>query len=273
MTEGAPPALRSQDVTADAPGAGVAPEIVRVVRGQPVVLDADLAPVFETTTKALNQQVKRNADRFGDDFVFRLTPGETAALRSQDVTANPGRGGSRVAPNAFTEHGVVMAATVLRTPRAAAAARHVVRAFVAARQGGVLARLPGSPAANRPADPALRPRLHAALTRALDAIASPDDRGTIRDEARAIAREGLDSLREHLRKAGVQNEKTLAEIQKILAETEKAQAEAEAVRIANRDREFALLIKQMRLVMQAEDYLASGDGGRFLDLLGRMEDR
>lgn len=82
------------------------------------------------TTGALNQAVKRNADRFPDDFAFRLSPDEAAALRSQIVTANAGRGGRRSLPTAFTEHGAIMAASVLRSSRAIGMSVFVVRAFV-----------------------------------------------------------------------------------------------------------------------------------------------
>ena len=78
------------------------------LRGQNVMLDADLAALYGVGVKALNQAVKRNRERFPSDFMFRLTAQETRALRSQTVTANAGRGGRRNAPYAFTERGVAM---------------------------------------------------------------------------------------------------------------------------------------------------------------------
>ena len=84
--------------------------------------------------KALNQQVRRNANRFPEDFVFRLTPLEDESLRSQFVTSNPGRGGRRYSPLAFTEYGALMAASVLNSPRAVAMSLFVVRAFVRLRE-------------------------------------------------------------------------------------------------------------------------------------------
>ena len=107
---------------------------IHIVRGHRVMLDADLAMLYGVTTKRLNEQVKRNAKRFPEDFAFRLTVGEVAALRSQIATSNTGRGGRRHAPTAFTEHGAVMLASVLDSPIAAETSIQVVRAFVRLRQ-------------------------------------------------------------------------------------------------------------------------------------------
>jgi hypothetical protein len=84
--------------------------------------------------KHLNQQVKRNRDRFPADFLFPLTKAENESLRSQIVTSNVGRGGRRYLPHAFTEHGAIMAATVLNSKRAIAMSIFVVRAFAQMRQ-------------------------------------------------------------------------------------------------------------------------------------------
>ena len=78
---------------------------ISVVRGQRVMLDSDLAELYEVETKVFNQAVKRNTARFPEDFMFRLTAEEFAALRSQNVTSK--RGGRRYAPLAFTEHGAL----------------------------------------------------------------------------------------------------------------------------------------------------------------------
>lgn len=96
--------------------------LIHSVRGQRVILDSDLAKVYQVRAKALNQAVKRNRARFPEDFVFRIDPTESEALqalRSQIVTLKPGRGQHRkYLPYAFTEHGALMAATVLNSPRA-----------------------------------------------------------------------------------------------------------------------------------------------------------
>ena len=108
--------------------------LIRVVRGKRVMLDSDLAMLYAVPTKSLNQAVKRNAERFPADFMFRLTEDEAALLRSQFVTSKPGRGGKRYPPYAFTEHGAIMAASVLNSPRAVQSSVFVVRAFVRMRE-------------------------------------------------------------------------------------------------------------------------------------------
>jgi len=105
-------------------------EKIFLIRGQKVMLDSDLAEVYQVETKVLNQAVKRNLHRFPEDFMFQLTEDETESLRSQIVTSNKGRGGRRYLPYAFTEHGAVMLASVLNSPTAIEASIKVVRAFV-----------------------------------------------------------------------------------------------------------------------------------------------
>ena len=98
---------------------------IRMIRGHRVLLDADLAKLYGVSTKRLNQAVNRNASRFPVDFMFQLSPDEGAALRSQIATSNLGRGGRRYQPHAFTEHGVAMVATVLRSTQALALQKSV----------------------------------------------------------------------------------------------------------------------------------------------------
>jgi hypothetical protein len=99
-----------------------------------VLLDTDLAELYGVSVKRLNQQVKRNQERFPADFMFRLTAPEEKALRLQNATSNPGRGGRRYLPYAFTEHGAIMAASILNSPRAVEMSVLVVRAFVRLRE-------------------------------------------------------------------------------------------------------------------------------------------
>ena len=97
------------------------------------MLDEDLATLYGVDVKALNQGVKRNRDRFPSDFMFRLTARETTCLRSQSVTANVRRGGRRNAPYAFTEQGVAMLSSVLRSSLAIRVNIQIMRAFVTLR--------------------------------------------------------------------------------------------------------------------------------------------
>lgn len=129
--------------------------VILTIRGTKIILDADLADIYDVPIKVLNQAVKRNADRFPKDFRFQLSGREWAALRSQIVTLNAeipenkvvttnrsriailgsGRGQHRkYLPYAFTEHGAIMVATVLKSPKAVAMSLYVVRAFIQMRE-------------------------------------------------------------------------------------------------------------------------------------------
>lgn len=99
-----------------------------------MLLDSDLAQLYQVPVKQLNQAVGRNRERFPPDFMFQLNGEEWAALRSQSVTSKGRRGGQRYPPYAFTEHGAAMAATVLNSERAVAMSVLVLRAFVRLRK-------------------------------------------------------------------------------------------------------------------------------------------
>jgi len=127
---------------------------ILLVRGHKIMLDANLAELYGVTTKALNQTVKRNAERFPEDFAFQLTPAEAGILRSQIatsslqlddpeedfsnrsqiVTGSQKHRDPRLLPWVFTEHGALMAANLLRSKRAVQMSLHVVRAFVRLRE-------------------------------------------------------------------------------------------------------------------------------------------
>jgi phage regulator Rha-like protein len=108
-------------------------ELIHTLRGQRVILDADLARIYGVPTKRLNEAVKRAPERFPSDFSFLLKHQEVASLRSQIATSK-GRGGRRYAFRVFTEHGAIMAANVLNSPRAVQMSVFVVRAFVKMRE-------------------------------------------------------------------------------------------------------------------------------------------
>jgi hypothetical protein len=107
---------------------------ILLIRGQKVMLDEDLAVLYEVKTKTLIQAVKRNVERFPSDFMFQLTREEERSLRSQFVTSKGGRGGRRYLPYAFTEQGVAMLSSVLRSSRAVQVNIEIMRAFVRLRR-------------------------------------------------------------------------------------------------------------------------------------------
>lgn len=107
---------------------------ILLLRGEKVLLDSDLAALYGVTTKRLNEQVKRNEERFPTDFMFQLTKEEFTNLKSHFATSSSGWGGRRKPPYVFTEHGAIMAASVLNSRQAVQASIFVVRAFVKLRQ-------------------------------------------------------------------------------------------------------------------------------------------
>jgi hypothetical protein len=107
---------------------------ILVLRGHRVILDSDLAELYGVQVRHLNQQVKRNAKRFPLEFRFQLSAEELEILRSQRVIPSEGHGGTRYRPYAFTEHGAIMAATVLNSERAIEMSVFVVLAFVRMRR-------------------------------------------------------------------------------------------------------------------------------------------
>ena len=109
-------------------------QAILLIRGKKVMLDVDLAALYEVETGVLNRAVKRNVDRFPEDFMFQLTLEETERLRCQNGISKIGRGGRRYLPYAFTEQGVAMLSSVLRSPRAIQVNIEIMRAFVRLRE-------------------------------------------------------------------------------------------------------------------------------------------
>ena len=102
--------------------------LILEIRGHKVILDSDLAALYEVKTMRLNEQVKRNIERFPEDFMFQLTNKEVTTLKSQIAISR--WGGRRTLPYVFTEHGAIMAASVLNSPKAVEMSVYVVRAFI-----------------------------------------------------------------------------------------------------------------------------------------------
>jgi hypothetical protein len=120
------------------PSLAIPPERVErrilLIRGQKVMLDTDLAELYQVQTFRLNEQVKRNRTRFPEDFMFQLTREEARSLTSQFARSNRGRGGRRTPPYAFTEQGVAMLSSVLHSERAVQVNIAIMRAFVKLRE-------------------------------------------------------------------------------------------------------------------------------------------
>jgi len=104
------------------------------IRGSKVMLDSDLADLYGVETKRLNEQLRRNIERFPEDFMFKLTENEWEILRSQIATSKTQRGGRTYLPNVFTEHGVLMLSSILSSPQAIQVNIQIVRIFTRLRQ-------------------------------------------------------------------------------------------------------------------------------------------
>jgi len=105
-----------------------------VIRGEKVILDSDLAELYGVETRRLNEQVRRNIEKFPEDFMFQLTKEEFGNLKSQIATSSPGWGGRRKLPLVFTEHGALQAANVLNSEQANKMSVFIVRAFIRLRE-------------------------------------------------------------------------------------------------------------------------------------------
>ncbi len=251
-------------------------------RDQSVVLDADVATLFGVETRVLNQQVKRNSDKFGEDFAFQLTADEVAVLKSQNVTSKRGRGGSQWAPWVFTEHGVVIAATVLKSPQAAAATRYIVRVFVEARRNQIAV----ADGRNTPSvidGQALLPQAGAALRgsmqkgetlidRALATIVNPREGTTLRDEGQEIIAEGVGFVKEWLKKPGAGNDKIAAEIAKLIAEHDAIRGETPSAGAEARMKLLAATARELRFVLSAERAKETGNIDEFMQVLKELGD-
>lgn len=107
---------------------------IYIIKDQKVMLDSDLAELYGVTTKRLNEQIKRNLDRFPKDFMFTLNENEWESLRSQFATSKTGRGGRTYLPNVFTEHGVLMLSSILNSQKAIQVNIQIMRIFTRMRQ-------------------------------------------------------------------------------------------------------------------------------------------
>lgn len=237
---------------------------IHKVRGENVVLDdAIVAALFGVETRRLNEQVRRNANRF-EGYAFQLTPDETANLISQNATSS--WGGRRKTPWVFTEHGVVMAATVLKSDPAIAAMKLVIEVFVAARR-----RVSETTSSALPAiGGGLVPKLTQALAAVLDSVVDRNSRTTVRDEAQDLLSRSIEHLKDRLSRAGLENEELAARATKLLAEAEVNKATAARTQAEADEIELRLLARKLQLVIEAERAMTGGDLDRFVGVLERL---
>jgi hypothetical protein len=243
---------------------------VHTIRGERVILDADLADLYETETRVFNQTFKRQRERgrFPVEWAFELTEAEVDDLKSQGVIASGTWGGRRSLPWAFTEHGVVLAATMLQSERAASVMRFVVDVFVRARRrqletGGAL--LPSKPDPASPAGGPIADRLQGTLKRVLDH--KIDDTKTLREEAQSVLKDSLGHVKAKLKRVEFESQEISARTEKLLAEAEAAKASAAKTKAETDAIRLKTLATKLRLMLQAEQGLAQDDLKSFLKLL------
>lgn len=263
------------------PGRDKIEATIITIRDERVILDSDLASLFGVQTKRLNEQVKRNAARFGEKYTFQLTKKEFDLLRSQSATSKKGRGGRRYPPWVFTEHGVVMAATILDSEKAVEASRFIVDVFVEVKRRlekaqPYTALPPGSSdITSTPLDrlsnlgQGFGVRLETALQHVLDSVIDIKRQKTVREEAQNLISESIQHLKDRLQKQGLENEKIAAEVAKLLAEAEKEKAMAAKTQAEADALEFATIVKKLRLLLEVEKAM---EHGRLDDFLGVLKE-
>lgn len=201
----------------------LAQNLIYSVRGQNVILDADVADFFERSTSAINQQRSRNADRFPEAYAFELAEEEWENLISQFVISRS-HGGRRKLPWAYTEHGFTMLATRLRGERAAHISRIIVDTFVRYRQGT----LPVGRVLTGPAAGQHRYRLQEAIYAQMESLLTmdwPSGEG-MADEVKSISASFAGQVKALLERPGQENAHIVAQIRKLEAEAAKLFAEA-----------------------------------------------
>lgn len=259
-------------------------EDVFEIRGRLAVLDRDAARLFGVTASAMNQAVSRNKGKFSETYSFRLTPAETQTVRSHFVTSDPGKVARLRTPRVFTEEGIIMLATVLKSERAVAATRQVVRTFVAVqrqlregRNQDVSDPLPDAPAIAATSRAAALPmpvsrKLERLIDHLADITMTPDQQDAVIAEAKRFWDEALESLHALVKKPELAAGKTTAEIQKLLAEAAKLNAETQSILADAQEKKRLALIRDLRFFIACQTALTQGDldaFGRTLDALDR----
>ena len=260
------------------------------LNGRRVILDSDLAAFYGVETRRLNEQVKRNQKKF-QGYAFRLSPEEfdflksqiaTAKtdqdLKSQNATPKDRRGGRRTPPNVFTEHGVVMAATVLNSDRAVEASKFIVDVFVEVRRqattGAVALPSPGGDATALGRltgfSSGFKDRLQTALDHVMDSMINQRTQTTVREEVNDLISESIQHLKDRLQRAGLENTEIAARVTKLLAEAEKEKAMAAKTR-AEADRlEFGNLKNKLLLLLKAQQAMEQDSVAGLLEMLESM---
>ena len=257
---------------------------IRIIRGQEVILAADVALIYGDTTKRINERAKRHPGKFPPDFMFQLSKEEFKSLRSQSATSKLGRGGTKYLPYAFTEYGVLQTANLINTELADSVSVFVIRAFVEMRRT-LIAQQQALVSASKNASKIpnvtslhseLLPKLQSTIGRILESVIDAEKGTTVKDEALDILKESISNLKQQLRQKGLQNEEITARVSKLLAEAENQRATARKTRAESEQIEFMNTIKKLRLVLEAQLIMVSEGGHKdkqkLIDLIEVLKD-
>jgi ORF6N domain len=233
---------------------------IRIIRGQGVILAADVARIYGVTTKRVNERTKRHPGKFPSDFMFQLTKAEFDELRSQSATSKVGRGGTQYLPYAFTEHGVLQIANLINTDLADSVSVFVIRAFVemrrtiVAQQKALISIKADESKISKTTvfHKELLPKLQTTISRMLDTVIDTEKGTTVKDEALDILKESIGYLKEQLKQKGLQNEEITARVTKLLAEAEYQRAAARKTRAESEQLDFLNTIRKLRLVLETQ---------------------
>lgn len=243
------------------------------------MLDRDVAELFGTTTKKLNQAtLTRNRTKFPQEYAFRATDDETDALRSQIVTQNPDA--KRITtPTLYTEEGVIMCATVLKTDRAVAVTKQIVRTFVAVqrqldegRNHPVTDPLPNLPAIqDAQVSRALTTRMQGYIDKLANVTLTRAQQDAVMAEVHEFRKEGFDALHAFVQRPSIKTALDAAELRKRLAEAEKIEQEVRLKQAETRNEERLLLIRDLVFLSEWERAKQAGSREEFADILRGLD--
>jgi hypothetical protein len=250
------------------------------IRDMRVMLDEDVAEAFGKETKRVNEAVTNNPAKFSEAHSFVLSTREFEVLRSISSTSNTGRGGRRYPPRAFTLKGVARLATVMDTDEALRATDMIIDTWVMVYEqieaGSELIRIPqpsrykSSPEL-RQSIITFRERLIKALNQLLDKVVDVQTRETVSEAAQNFLSQGLQNVRERLRREGLENAKLEADTTLVLAQAEKTLAEAKLTQEDINDRKLERLRKSIQTVRELLATARDLEPAQFLDLADRYE--
>ena len=243
------------------------------LRNENVLLDSELAFYLDVETRTLNQAVKRNLEKFPEKWVFQLSTEEFRDLKSQNVISSDKWGGRRSPPWAFTEHGVVLAATLLKSETAIHLTQGIVEFFVQARKGALKNDAQPSPAIL----PAPQGKLHNGISRKweklLEAEINPVDGTTTREEAEQIIAAGLNAVRSILSRQGLENNEIEARIIRQFADTEETRARASTQKEIGEKERLKNKARQMWLQAMTAKFSEDGDLDSIMNVLDKFLDK